>query len=291
MADDSSKTDPNFNSGDNAAITAFWICGCRALEFRKGEDALIKDPYAERLMANGGWEHFEKRSNGISSKMNLPRLSNTVINRTMYYDSKILKGAKELGIRQVVIIGAGLDTRAFRLFQDYPDMHVIEVDHPNLFAYKEPRLKDLQPLCKRSLVKLQYNEVEDWDIHAQRDEFGFDPSKPTIFVIEGLTMYIPLPDELKLYKKIDSNAAINSMIVGCSQRIYGGVRDLGYGITWYDTDRNAMKEVLKCWGISLKSTHRVNIGISMMMVGIKREEPYEAEMSFLEKYFPFIRFD
>ena len=113
-----SSSSPKFGEeGDNAAITAFWICGIRATEHKRGDAALIKDPYAERLMNEWAWKQ----------QKSLFRLRQAIIRRTLHYDGNILKAARELGCRQMIMIGAGLDTRAFRLFHDFPDMHVIEV--------------------------------------------------------------------------------------------------------------------------------------------------------------------
>ena len=246
----STKTeyDPTFGKeksvDDSNAITAFWIAGIRAQEYQKGEKALIKDPFAEMLMQDDGWKNFKP----------LFRLRSAIINRTIFHDRNILLGASELGIRQTIILGAGLDTRAYRLFKDYPDMHVIEVDHPKLFAYKEHRLKKIKPVCKRSILALDYDEVTEWDIRA-RETVGYDPSKPTIFVLEGVTMYIPLKDEMSLYRKID-DAATGSLITGCSQRIYNSPRDLGNGITWHDTDRKMQIKILEKWGLHFKPYHR-----------------------------------
>lgn len=263
--------DPTFGKekdvDDGNAITAFWIAGIRAQEYRKGEKAVIKDPYAELLMKDDGWKNFKP----------LYRIRSAIMNRTLFHDSNVLMAASEYGIRQTIIIGAGLDTRAFRLFHDYPDMHVIEVDHPNVFAYKEPRLKDVKPACKRSTLGLNYDEVAEWDIHA-RKKCGFDPSKPTLFILEGVTMYIPLENEIELYKKIDANAAINSVVTGCSQRIRNSPRDLGNGIIWHDTDRQAQIKVLDKWGINFKPYHKFgHIGACMMFKGIKREKPYSTQ--------------
>lgn len=263
--------DPTFGQekdvNDGNAITAFWIAGTRALEYQKGEKALVKDPYAQLLMKDDGWKNFKP----------LFRLSSAIITRTIFYDDNILTAVEKYGIRQTIIIGAGLDTRAFRLFENYPDMHVIEVDHPKLFAYKEPRLKGVKPACKRSILALDYEEITEWDVRA-RKKLGFDPSKPTIFLLEGVTMYIPLEDELKLYKKIDDNAAINSVITGCSQRVLLSPRDLGNGIVWHDTDRNAQKEMLNKWGLMFKPYHRFgHIGLCMMFLGIKQEYPYSTQ--------------
>ena len=89
-------------------------------------------------------------------------------------------------------------------------------------------------------------------------------------------MYIKPEDELDLYRKIDDNAAINSMITGCNMKMLrtgGRPRDMGNGITWYDSDRPGMKKVLKNWGITFKRLHWFDFpGIYMMATGIKRPE-------------------
>jgi len=263
------KYDPTFgqekNVNDGNAITAFWIAGIRAQEFQRGEKARVKDPYAELLMKDDGWKNFKP----------LFRLRNAIVNRTIFHDNNVMMGARDFGIRQTIIIGAGLDTRAFRLFQDYPDMHVIEVDHPKLFDYKESRLKDTKPSCKRSILPLTYDEVANWDVHAQK-KVGYDPSKPTIFILEGVTMYIPLENEMELYRKIDSNGALNSIITGCSQKVRGAnPRDLGNGIVWHDTDRIQQIKIMEKWGLNFKSYHGfVNIGTCMMFKGVKRSTAY-----------------
>lgn len=260
-----SGSPPKFgDENDSAAITAFWICAVRALEYKKGDDAKVKDPYAERLV--GDWENKKPKR--------LFRLQKAVLKRTVYYDASVLKAAKELGCRQLIAIGAGLDTRAFRLLNDYPDMHVFEVDHPNIFAYKEPRLKDVKPVCKRTLIPLEYDEVTEWDVRAK--EKGFDPSKPTIFVLEGVTMYIKPDDELALYKKIDDNAAMNSMVTGCNLKLY---RTMGYpvkfknGVTWYDSNRRGIYKLMRNWGLTSARVHWMDApGIYLMWTGIKRPE-------------------
>ena len=144
-----------------------------------------------------------------------------------------------------------------------------------MFAYKEPRLKDAKPVCKRSIIPLNYDEVTEWDVRA-KEKHGFDPSKPTIFVLEGVTMYIKPEDELDLYRKIDRNAAINSLITGCNLKLLrtgGKPKDMGDGIIWYDTDRHGIKQVLRNWGLTFKPLHWFDIiGIYVMLTGIKRPE-------------------
>ena len=271
-------------SGVNAAISAFWNCGWRALEFRRGSAAKVKDPYAESLMFDGGWLHFEKQGN----KLNRFFTRNAVLNRTLCYDSNIMRGVKEFGIRQVVIFGSGLDTRAFRLFRGYPEVHVIEVDNPIILAYKESRLNHITPTCKRSLLPLNHDQITDWDFHAH-DKFGFDPAKPTIFVLEGFSVNVPLEIELELYRKINANAAVNSIVTGCSQLVFGSPLNLGYGITWYNTDRKAMIKILKNWEITLTPDCMFNFGMTKMIMGVNRNPSKTTKLNMLQTLLPFLR--
>jgi len=265
---------PFGEDNDNAAATAFWICGVRALETRKPvEESKIRDPYAEELMCDWAWKQQ------VKTKTTMPFLYQGILHRTSYYDSMILKAASELNCRQCIFIGAGLDTRAFRLFDNYPDMHVMEVDHPNMFAYKEERMKKFKPKCKRTIIPLEYHEVTEWDSFAKK-KAGFDPSKPTIFVLEGLTMYIPPKGEVELYEKVNANAAKGSMIMACNLKLlrtFGKPRKMENGITWYDTDRKGVESTMKDWGIFYKRLHWFDLpGIYLMLVGIKKtEEEYK----------------
>mmetsp|Transcript_23642 Transcript_23642/g.46287 ORF Transcript_23642/g.46287 Transcript_23642/m.46287 type:complete len:218 (+) Transcript_23642:74-727(+) len=186
----------------NVGVTAFWIAGMRAREYKR--PGVPQDPYAAALMSEAGWRYFQeyfdhtlrnfytlkfmhvitglklflqkvfflRRDPGWPELLvfmwrsfwevftsNEDFAFESVNRRIAFFDAVCLKAAED-GVRQCVIIGAGLDTRAFRLFSEQPEMHVIEVDHPDIFKYKEPRLKaiDATP-CKRTIVPLEYDQV------------------------------------------------------------------------------------------------------------------------------------
>jgi methyltransferase (TIGR00027 family) len=267
----------------NVGVTAFWIAGFRALEFRKGDNAAVKDPYAEALMDSKGWGYFDEyvqkfgKMYGKGAKtcfccclplclplsclccsctkvalafkrlfFNAPSgkdfVGVAICRRVIYFDDKCLKAAAE-GVRQCVIIGAGLDTRAYRLFTDYPDMHVIEIDHPDVFKYKEPKLQKAGAVlsCRRTAVGLEYDDVAEWPTFAQQ-RAGFDPRKPTIFVMEGLTMYLTDAIETDLYKKINSVSAIGSWVTGDTMALGQEKYELGmHDLVFYSTDKEKMK--------------------------------------------------
>jgi methyltransferase (TIGR00027 family) len=157
--------------------------------------------------------------------------------------------AAEAGIRQYVIIGAGLDTRAFRLFEDYPDMSVIEIDHPDVFRYKEPILRRCGAVstCRRNTIGLEYHEVAQWQSFAERDA-NFNCNSPTIFVVEGLSMYLTEDVEIDLYEKILSVSPVGSVVTGdalCGRRrMKAGIRDL----VWYGTNREKLERVFAAGG-------------------------------------------
>ncbi|MGQ5637880.1 MULTISPECIES: SAM-dependent methyltransferase [unclassified Streptomyces] len=110
--------------------------------------------------------------------------------RTRYYDGRIT-AACTAGIRQVVILAAGLDARAYRL--DLPaGATVYEVDTEPVLRFKERVLTHarLHPLTRRRTVVA--------DLRGPWEEAlagaGFDPALPTMWLVEGLFMYLSGPE-------------------------------------------------------------------------------------------------
>lgn len=106
--------------------------------------------------------------------------------RTRYFDDELLGSA----LPQVVIMAAGLDTRAFRLRWP-PGTTLFELDLPELIEFKEDALRDqlAQPACERVVVPCDLRD--DWATALIRA--GFDPKRPTAWLLEGLFMFLP-PD-------------------------------------------------------------------------------------------------
>ncbi|GGU81724.1 hypothetical protein GCM10010178_85450 [Lentzea flava] len=106
--------------------------------------------------------------------------------RTRYFDDQLLGSPRP----QVVIMAAGLDTRAFRLPWP-PGTRLFELDLPELLEFKEDALRDLraQPTCDRVVVPCDLRE--DWA--TALIQAGHDPNRPTAWLLEGLFMFLP-PD-------------------------------------------------------------------------------------------------
>ncbi|MCP2248421.1 SAM-dependent methyltransferase [Lentzea aerocolonigenes] len=159
------------------ARTAVLIAAARAQE--QGHlRRLFDDPLAAGLVEAAG---SASDLNGVRTLA-----GDHFVLRTRYFDDELLAAAKP----QVVIMAAGLDTRAFRL-QWPPGTTVFELDLPELVAFKEDALHDLraQPLCERIVVPCDLRD--DWATALIRA--GFDPKRPTAWLLEGLFMFLP-PD-------------------------------------------------------------------------------------------------
>lgn len=103
--------------------------------------------------------------------------------RTLFFDGEVI-AAIAAGARQVVVVGAGYDTRAWRL--DRPDTTWFEVDHPTTQADKRRRAPAGGPIY----VPLDLVTGSMADVLPAH---GFDPEQRTVFVVEGLTMYVDEP--------------------------------------------------------------------------------------------------
>jgi methyltransferase (TIGR00027 family) len=95
--------------------------------------------------------------------------------------------AIEAGARQLVILGAGLDTRAHRLEQ-LRDVAVFEVDHPASQAYKTRRAASL-PRAARSIAYVAV-DFEREPIGPRLAAAGHDPNTRTVWIWEGVVMYL-----------------------------------------------------------------------------------------------------
>jgi methyltransferase (TIGR00027 family) len=161
------------------AQTALWTAAARARESAR-PDRLFEDRLAAVLAGPGGQarlRHFHTARAPDDGNPVLPI-------RTRWFDD-FLHGARA---RQVVGLGAGLDTRAYRL--DWPPGTVLfEVDQPAVLAYKEERLPSdgERPRCARRAVPADL--ADDWS--RRLVDAGFRAGVPTVWFAEGLLFYLP----------------------------------------------------------------------------------------------------
>jgi methyltransferase (TIGR00027 family) len=128
--------------------------------------------------------------------------------RTKFFDTFFLDAANA-GIRQVVILAAGLDARSWRL--PWPDgVTVYELDQPRVLDFKASTLHErgADPLCHRVGVPVDLHQ--DWPKALQ--QAGFDASAPSAWSAEGLLMYLPATAQELLFDRIEGLTATGSRV-------------------------------------------------------------------------------
>ncbi len=184
----------------------------RALEAQK-PDPLAVDPYAEVFCrAVGGWAADVLDGKAPDHQLKTPDWGQHFVNfqgaRTRYFD-EYFRRAAGAGVRQVVILAAGLDSRAYRL--DWPaGTTIFELDQPQVLDFKRQVLADhgAQPKAERREIAVDLRD--DWP-QALRDS-GFDATKPSAWIAEGLLIYLPAAAEEQLFTGIDNLAAAGSHV-------------------------------------------------------------------------------
>jgi methyltransferase (TIGR00027 family) len=149
------------------------------------------DPFARRLLSPGWASAHRLISRGMRRADRTRRdrgvaQLDVIPMRVAAIDAE-LRAAVAAGCRQVVILGAGLDTRAFRLTA-LADVAVFEVDHPATQAYKRRKSASLRPLARSiSFVSVDF---ERRSLMTRLNEAGFRSGEPTAWVWEGVVMYL-----------------------------------------------------------------------------------------------------
>jgi methyltransferase (TIGR00027 family) len=180
---------------ENVSDTAFWVAHYRGLETAR-PDALFKDPLAQRLAG----AHGAAIARAIPGSV----MTGWIVSiRTVIIDN-FLRTAIAQGVDLVLNLGAGLDTRPYRL--DFIDKVTwVEVDYPDMIAYKEKQLAGETPRCRLERVKLDLADV------ATREKFLAEMnarSQNILVLTEGVLPYLEneavaaLADDLRAQKNI-----------------------------------------------------------------------------------------
>ncbi len=211
----SARTDgDSWEITESVGATALGVAAARAVETAR-EDALIRDQFAYLLVASAGPQWAQMASSDpewladdeeFRALHEMSRDYQAV--RTHYFDD-FFHAAMRAGIRQVVILAAGLDSRAYRL-QWPAGTTVFEIDQPKVLAYKTATLDahGAQPQARRVGVPVDLRD--DWP--AALTAAGFDPAEPTAWLAEGLLPYLPADAQDRLFDLVTSHSASGSRI-------------------------------------------------------------------------------
>ncbi|MCE7698879.1 MAG: class I SAM-dependent methyltransferase [Methanobacterium paludis] len=186
-------------------------------ESSKNEDERIcYDPYAIYFISpeiiEFGMKHPEEAKSLIEdTERSFPGLSSSIIARVRYFDDFVKKSIED-GLEQLVIFGAGYDTRAYRIEELKENIKVFEVDHPNTQSFKIQKIKEIFGFTPDHVVYVPV-DFETEKFGQKLFDEGYDNSKKTLFVMEGLVMYIPPFAVDELLSFIVENSAKGSSII------------------------------------------------------------------------------
>jgi methyltransferase (TIGR00027 family) len=209
--------DDSWEITESVGATALGVAAARAAETEK-DNPLISDPFARiflNTVGDGVWNWYsapELPAEIVKAEPELPRRMQELVNyfacRTAFFDDFFVAAAGA-GIRQAVILAAGLDARSWRL--PWPDgTTVYELDQHRVLDFKTSTLEEhgAEPTCNRIGVAVDLRQ--DWPTALQRA--GFDPSAPSAWSVEGLLMYLPAAAQQLLFDRLQGLTAPGSRI-------------------------------------------------------------------------------
>jgi methyltransferase (TIGR00027 family) len=197
--------------------TALSVAALRASETAQ-DDPLVRDEFAAVLVAavnEPGWQAMAQREPPwIAADDDVGRRTartgrGYIATRTVFFD-EFCVAATMSGIRQVVILAAGLDARAYRL-ACLADVHVHEIDQPEVQAFKDAALKAHGAVAIAELHPVPIDLREE-NCPSELTEAGWDRSKPTAWLVEGLLPYLSSAEHDQLFRTLTSLSAAGSHV-------------------------------------------------------------------------------
>jgi methyltransferase (TIGR00027 family) len=190
-------------------LTAILVAGARAAESARS-DRLFDDPFAHSVVeaASAASPKIALAHKGSADEAVNRARRDSVAVRTRFCDDYLLAAARS-GCRQIVLLAAGLDARAFRLA--WPEgARLWEIDMPGVFAFKERVLanRGAMPACERRIIPADLRE--DWP-HLLTGA-GFDPAQPAAWLVEGLLMYLDERERDLLVDRVGTLSGAGSRI-------------------------------------------------------------------------------
>ena len=209
--------DDSWEITESVGATALGVASARAGD-TESENPLINDPFARVFLdaaGDGMWNWFgnpELPPEIVEAEPDVPRrmqgMRDYMASRTAFFDQFFLN-ANNAGVRQAVILAAGLDARAWRL-PWLGGTTVYELDQPKVLEFKLSTLRQRGALPRCDLVDVPVDLRRDWPTALQ--QVGFDDSAPSAWTVEGLLMFLPAAAQDLLFERIQALAAAGSRI-------------------------------------------------------------------------------
>lgn len=257
--------DDSWDIATSVGMTAVMVAAARARE-TDSADPLIRDPYARILVAGadtGVWQKFVEPAMQERISAADPEAAALFANmlsyqavRTHFFDT-FFADAVAAGIRQVVILASGLDSRAYRL--DWPQGTVVyEIDQPKVLEYKSATLARHGVTPTADLHAVAIDLRQDWP--AALRAAGFDPARPTAWLAEGLLMYLPAEAQDRLFEQIGELSAPGSRISAEAVRHHDEERRAQMRARWEKmADEMGIERTVDIADLTYNDPHRADV--------------------------------
>lgn len=159
---------------------------------------ILKNRLLARLVL---WFAIERR---------FPGATDTIVSRIRFVDDCLINSIKD-GVEQVVILGAGYDSRAYR-FNELKGKRVFEVDHPNTQKLKKDKILNIfgELPCHVAYVPVDFEKDK---LILKLVEAGYSKNLKTLFIWEGVCKYLTPNAVYELLSEVSGNCCKGSSIV------------------------------------------------------------------------------
>jgi methyltransferase (TIGR00027 family) len=194
--------------------TAIAVCEYRAIAAQHPDPRLRNpDVLADKLCERSGLlprVYAEART--VISNMGPTYASYFFVNaRTLYIEAALRRAAAE-GATQVVVLGAGFDSRAYRYHASHPQLKFFEVDLPWMVAEKQRRVAAALGAVP-DYVRYAPIDFDRQTLEEVLPALGFDAAQKTFFILEGVTMYVNAAGNAATLRFVSRHAAPGSRVV------------------------------------------------------------------------------
>lgn len=195
--------------------TAEAAAALRANHHQNSSNPVFSDEYAY-AMTNARWRlllnnsMFRKVLNAMPVNQSFGKLTAQVVARSRYAEDRLLEAIAN-GIQQYILVGAGLDSFVLRMAEQYPELKIFEVDHPDTQKIKIHKLKKLGTIPSNvAFVSIDFEKEKLSDALLRS---SYDTKAPAFFSWLGTTHYLNPETTLATLQNIASIASSNSQLV------------------------------------------------------------------------------
>ncbi len=192
--------------------TAAYTCMCRASSYlEKNAHFKSGDYIAVKLLPKCIKILLKSNILNLKGRLSPKGIYPYVIARTKYIDHLFTKAIRN-GFEQVLILGAGFDSRAIRLlgFNDHINVYEIDTDFMIKAKLKQYKKRKISQPENNIFIPIDFNKEV---LSTKLNENGFKGNKKTLFILEGLIMYLSKEEVKEILKLIYDYSSSGSLVV------------------------------------------------------------------------------